>query len=211
MVTTPPSLSARGLCFAYDGHDVLHDVGLELPPGTVTAIAGPNGSGKSTLIEILAGVRTPRAGRVDADTPVALVLQRPAAPESLPVTVHDVVAMGTWGRSRRRDARAAIAEAIAAVDLAGFERRPLAGLSGGQRQRAMLAQGIVQDARVLLLDEPAANLDAASRERTRQILADQAAAGRAVACVSHDEASIAAADRVVRLEAGRRVGASTTF
>ncbi|WP_102159604.1 ATP-binding cassette domain-containing protein [Zhihengliuella halotolerans] len=204
---TQPLLTARGLCYAYEGHDVLHDVTLDLPPCTVTAIAGPNGSGKSTLIEILAGVRTQRAGTVNT-SPVALVVQRPTVPEALPVTVHDVVAMGTWGRNRPRDARGAIAAAITAVDLEGFERRPLSGLSGGQRQRALLAQGIVQDARVLLLDEPAANLDAASRQRTREILAEQAAGGRAIACVTHDEEAIAAADLVIRLEDGRRVDAS---
>ncbi|MCO1339900.1 hypothetical protein BJH93_13540 [Kocuria polaris] len=205
---TQPLLTARGLCYAYEGHDVLHDVGLDLPPGTVTAIAGPNGSGKSTLIEILAGVRTQRAGRVHSGR-VALVVQRPAVPEALPVTVHDVVAMGTWGRNRRRDAKSAIAAALATVDLEGFDHRPLSGLSGGQRQRALLAQGIVQDARVLLLDEPAANLDAASRERTRQILAEQAAGGRAIACVTHDEEAIAAADLVIRLEEGRRLDPSS--
>lgn len=208
---TQPALSANGLCYAYDGHDVLHDISLTLPHGSVTAIAGPNGSGKSTLIEILAGVRTPRSGRVDADGHVALVVQRPTVPEALPVTVHDVVAMGTWGRNRRRGAQDAIASALAAVNLEGFERRPLSGLSGGQRQRVLLAQGIVQDTHVLLLDEPAASLDAASRERTQRILADQASAGRAVACVTHDDEAIAAADLVICLESGQRVDPSTTF
>ncbi|GAA3712401.1 zinc ABC transporter ATP-binding protein AztA [Zhihengliuella alba] len=204
-----PALSARGLCFAYDGRDVLHDVGVDLQRGHVTAIAGPNGSGKSTLVELLAGVRRPRAGRVDRSAPVALVVQRPSVPEGLPVTVHDVVAMGTWrtDRARRRgEAKEAIAAAIERVGLQGLEGRQLRDLSGGQRQRALLAQGLVQETDVLLLDEPAANLDAASRERTRALLAAEAARGRAIACVSHDQAAIDAADSVIRLEAGRRVG-----
>lgn len=72
-------------------------VGLDLEWGTVTAIAGPNGAGKSTLIEILAGVRKPATGTLDREDDVALVVQRVTTPDALPLTVHDVVNMGTWG------------------------------------------------------------------------------------------------------------------
>lgn len=198
---------ATGLCYAHADVDVLHDVSVVLPSGAVTAVCGPNGAGKSTLVELLAGVRAPRRGHVSRTGRVALVVQRPAVPDSLPVTVRDVVTMGTWARRRpRAAARRAVEDAIARVDLVGLEDRPLATLSGGQRQRALLAQGIVQDADVLLLDEPAAGLDAASRETTRRILRAEAhGRGAAVACVTHDEESVRAADRVLRLEAGRVV------
>lgn len=205
MSTTPTVLlSAHGLCFAHDGTDVLHDVAVDLPRGTVTAVAGPNGAGKSTLVELLAGVRRPRRGVVRRTGSLALVVQRPAVPDALPVTVRDVVAMGTWARGTRRD-RGVVEGAIERVGLTGLAERPLSGLSGGQRQRALLAQGLVRSADVLLLDEPAAGLDAASRERTRQVLAEEAARGAAVACVTHDEASIDVADRVLRLVEGRVV------
>ncbi|TYL49888.1 ATP-binding cassette domain-containing protein [Nocardioides sp. BGMRC 2183] len=212
MPTSPAlrvAVRAHDLCYAHDGRDVLHDVSVTLPRGTVTAVAGANGAGKSTLVEILAGVRRPRRGSLERLGAVALVVQRPTAPDTLPVTVHDVVAMGTWARRRSSSpAPTAVDDAIERVGLRGLERRPLATLSGGQRQRALLAQGLVQRADVLLLDEPAAGLDAASRERTRFLLAEEAARGAAIACVTHDDADIDAADRVVRLEEGRLLGSS---
>jgi zinc/manganese transport system ATP-binding protein len=202
-----PALRARGLYYSFGDDDVLHDVDLDLPWGAVTAIAGPNGAGKSTLVELLAQVRSPRSGTVACVEEVALVVQRPTAPDSLPVTVRDVVTMGTWSTRLRRGARRLrVDEALDQVDLADLASRPFAALSGGQRQRALLAQGIARQARVFLLDEPAAGLDADSRERTRRLLATAAAEGAAVACVTHDEASIGAADVVVRMERGRRVG-----
>jgi zinc/manganese transport system ATP-binding protein len=201
---TPDVLTAHDLHFAHNGRDVLHGVSVALRSGTVTAVAGPNGAGKSTLVELLAGVRPPRRGVVTCRGSLALVVQRPAVPDTLPVTVHDVVAMGTWSRRRRiRPAPDAVAGAIDRVGLAGLADRPLASLSGGQRQRALLAQGLVQRADVLLLDEPAAGLDSLSRDRTRAVLAEEAARGAAVACVTHDDTSIAQADVVVRLEDGR--------
>jgi zinc/manganese transport system ATP-binding protein len=201
---TTHALAAHGLHFAHDGRDVLHGVSLRLSRGTVTAVAGPNGAGKSTLIELMAGVRTPRRGVVERLGSLALVVQRPAVPDTLPVTVRDVVAMGTWSRRRRdRPAPERVEQAIGRVGLADLADRPLASLSGGQRQRALLAQGLVQQADVLLLDEPAAGLDSLSRERTRTVLAEEAARGAAVACVTHDDASIEQADLVVRLQDGR--------
>ncbi len=212
-MTNHLALRARGLHFSFGDHAVLHDVDLDLPFGVVTAVAGPNGAGKSTLVELLAGVRTPQRGTIECLDDIALVVQRPETADSLPVTVRDVVTMGTWStRARRRDRpgrgerRSRVDEALHQVDLADLAARPFATLSGGQRQRALLAQGIVRRARVFLLDEPAAGLDAASRDRTRQLLAAAARDGAAVACVTHDDASIAAADLVVRLDNGRRVG-----
>ena len=197
------AVRARNLCFAHDGRDVLHDVSVTLPRGAVTAVAGPNGAGKSTLIEVLAGVRRPRRGMVERHGTLALVVQRPVAPDALPVTVRDVVSMGIWARRRRASPAGAVDEAIERVGLAGLTDRPLATLSGGQRQRALLAQGLVQRADILLLDEPAAGLDEASRDRTRELLAEEAARGAAIGCATHDDASSRAADRVVRLDEGR--------
>ncbi|GAB3286760.1 hypothetical protein GCM10027456_82710 [Kineosporia babensis] len=194
---------------------MLHGIDVDLPWGSVTAVAGPNGAGKSTLVEILAGVRTPSSGSVERAADVALVVQRPAAPDSLPLTVRDVVTMGTWQartpqshrkpRLSKAERRQNIEEALHRVQLADLAERPFAALSGGQRQRALLAQGIARQARIFLLDEPAAGLDAASRERTRAMLAAEAARGAAVACVTHDDESIDTADLVIRLEHGRRI------
>jgi zinc/manganese transport system ATP-binding protein len=194
------------VCFAYQHEDVLHDVSATMCFGEVTAIVGANGSGKSTLIELLAGVRRPRRGTVSREADVALVVQRPQVPDGLPVTARDVVEMGTWGpgpRLARVPRRAAVERALARVGMGPLAAHPFAGLSGGQRQRTLLAQGIVRDARILLLDEPAASLDDTSRARTRDILAEEAARGAAVICVTHDADATASADRVIRLEDGR--------
>lgn len=248
------AIRARSLTFAYGDTPVLTGIDVDLQRGAVTAVTGPNGAGKSTLIEILAGVRRPRSGSIERTDPVALVVQRPSAPDALPLTVRDVVTMGTWRRGRadgrsehradgrvhgggrlgrvhggdllgagggaagggasggagsggarsggalgRRRIRERVAEALERVELAELADRPFGALSGGQRQRALLAQGLVHGARILLLDEPAAGLDADSRDRTRLALAEEAARGVAVACVTHDPVSIEAADHVIRL------------
>ncbi|MET3862649.1 zinc/manganese transport system ATP-binding protein [Dietzia sp. 2505] len=206
-----PAISAHGLCYGYAGREVLHDVSVELTYGTVTAFAGPNGSGKSTLVELLAGVRSPLRGEVRRLGSVSLVVQRPAAPETLPLTVRDTVSMGTWGRRiSRREARGVVAEMIETVGLDGLESRPLTELSGGQRQRALLAQALASRADIVLMDEPDAGLDSASRQHIHELLAEQAGRGVAVGCASHDEAFVATADRVVRLEAGHATTHRTT-
>lgn len=206
------ALRARQLSYGFGSRSVLHGVDVDLPWGTVTAIAGPNGAGKSTLLEILAGVRDAMTGFVDRADPVALVVQRVSVPDALPLTVREVVAMGTWGstlgRWSRADAvarRGRVVEALERVQLAGLAGSPFTALSGGQRQRVLLAQGLASQARIFLLDEPAAGLDAESQGRTRAILAQEAARGAAVACVSHDQESIAAADHIITLRDGQRI------
>ena len=199
-------LCATGICFAYDDVDVLHDVDVALNRGCLTAIVGANGSGKSTLVEVLAGVRSPRSGEIDRRGEVALVVQRVRIPETLPLTVRETVAMGTWARRRpRREVAAAVDEALERVGLAELGGRSIHALSGGQRQRALIAQGIARESEILLLDEPAAGLDADSRARTREILTAEARRGRAIGWVTHDDEDVDCADAVVRLDAGRLV------
>lgn len=199
-----PAISARGLHYSYKGREVLHDVHIDLQRGAVTAIAGPNGSGKSTLLEILAGVRTPPKGEVRRSGEISLVVQRPSAPETLPLTVRDTVSMGTWGRRiGRLRARGIVSEMIDAVGLTGLDSRPLTELSGGQRQRTLLAQALARQSDIVLMDEPDAGLDSASRHHIHELLVDQAVRrGAAVGCATHDEGVIATADRIVRLESG---------
>lgn len=210
MPSSAYALRARHVHYNFGAVPALLDVNVDLAWGAVTAIAGPNGAGKSTLVEILAGVRRPIVGTVERASGIALVVQRVAPADTLPLTVHDVVAMGTWGVLAGRSSlitkaqrKERIAGALERVELAGLARRPFNELSGGQRQRAVLGQGIARQARIFLLDEPAAGLDIESRRRTRGILAAEARRGVAVACVSHDEEAIAAADAVVRLDGGR--------
>lgn len=192
----------------FDGRAAVSGVSLEADAGALTVIAGPNGAGKSTLLEVLAGTCEPASGVREVSRSIAFVPQRAAVPPRLPVTVRDVVAVGTWGRRGRArrttaDARVLVASALERLDLIELARRPFAAQSGGQQQRALLAQGVVRRAEVLLLDEPTTGLDAGSRLRIRQIMREEVDRGAAVVCVSHDEEVIADADRVIRLAAGR--------
>lgn len=204
MLSTPSAVVLEGVCYSYGGPDVLHDVSATFAPGEVTAVAGPNGSGKSTLVEVLSGVLRPRRGRIERAGDLALVVQRPHVPEHLPLTARDVVAMGTW-RNPRMGRRARSGAVDAALDRLGMSDRAatsLHALSGGQRQRVFLAQGIVANPDVLVLDEPSAGLDVDSVARTQVILAEEARRGAVVVCVTHDDDAIDRADRVVRLSAG---------
>ncbi|QIS43810.1 ATP-binding cassette domain-containing protein [Clavibacter capsici] len=205
-----PAALLHAVHVAFGDRRALDGVDLRLDPGTLTAIAGPNGAGKSTLLEVVAGTRVPTSGTRTAVAEAAFVPQRAAVPDHLPMTVRDVVTVGAWGRAGRwrrldADARAAVDDAMDRLGIASLAAQPLGALSGGQRQRALLAQGLARGARLLLLDEPTTGLDAASAERIRAILRSEADRGVAVACVSHDPAVLADADRVVRLEEGRVV------
>lgn len=200
-----PAVTVRDLHFAYAATPVLRGVTLTLFSGELTAIAGANGSGKSTLLELVAGVRSPAHGTIALRGDLSLVLQQPDAPRTLPLTGRETVAIGTWKHGFRMsssDRRRAVTRALDRVGMSTLSDRPLSTLSGGQRQRIFVAQGIVRKPDILLLDEPASGLDAASTERTQQILVEEAARGASVICVTHDHAAIAAADRVIRLTDG---------
>lgn len=206
--TTPgPVVRLRDIRVDFGDRTALRDVVLDLHAGAVTVVAGPNGAGKSTLLEVVAGTRVPTRGSCSTTGAAAFVPQRAGVSDLLPITVRDVVAVGTWGRLgawRRADAaaRAAVDAALRRLEIRDLRRRPYAALSGGQRQRALLAQGIVARADLLLLDEPTTGLDAASGARIRAVMAEEAARGAAVVCVSHDPAVVGAADRVVTLADG---------
>ena len=112
--------------------------------------------------------------------------------------------MATWRRRLpRRASRRMAPEALSRVRLEGFANRPFAALPGGQRHRVLLAQALAQNDPTLLLDEPAAGLDDASRQRILQVLREEAKLGTAIAVVSHDAQALALTDRTLRLEAGR--------
>jgi zinc/manganese transport system ATP-binding protein len=196
---------------AFDGVDVVCGVDVQFVRGELAVIAGPNGAGKSTLLEVLAGTRMPRRGIRSVGGSVAFVPQRAAIPPRLPVTVRDVVSVGAWGRLglwRRLDAsaRASVSQSLSRLEISDLAASPYAALSGGQQQRALLAQGLARRADILLLDEPTTGLDAESGVRIRSVLRAEADRGVAVVCVSHDSALLEAADRIVRVEAGRVVG-----
>jgi zinc/manganese transport system ATP-binding protein len=152
----------------YGRRPAVHHLAGTIAPGSLTAVVGPNGAGKSTLLKGIVGTLRPLQGRIEFSTgPGARMAYLPQAADldrTFPVSVYDLVAMGLWSRSGllggigRKD-RARIEEALAAVGLTGFERRPIGTLSGGQMQRALFARLLLQDASVILLDEPFTAID----------------------------------------------------
>ena len=211
-----PAARAAGLDLAHGEHVVLRDASFALPTGAVTALIGPNGAGKTTLLHALAGLLPPRRGQLEVAAAsrrggVAYVLQSTTVSPRLPLTVRETVTMGryaTAGALRRLGPadRAAVDRALEAVGLTDLARRPLHELSGGQRQRALVAQGLAQDADLLLLDEPITGLDLVSRQHILDAIAAARAAGKAVVVSTHDLGDAAAADHLLLL-AGRVVAA----
>lgn len=186
------------------GQLALRDVSLRIEPGTITAVIGPNGAGKSTLFGLISGRLRPTSGRIEIAGAVAEVLQSTTVDPQVRLTVHDVVCMGRYpncGTLRRLRAadRAAVDAALGRVELSPLANRTLDELSGGQRQRALIAQGIAQDAPVLLLDEPAAGLDGVSQRRVLDVMRELADAGRTVVFSTHHLPDIDCADTVIAL------------
>ncbi|MFG1999142.1 zinc ABC transporter ATP-binding protein AztA [Spirillospora sp. NPDC048911] len=202
------AIALHGIDAGYGTERVLTGISAELPRGRVTALLGHNGSGKSTLLGVLAGLHPPSAGTVRCDGRPALVLQHTAVSAALPLSVRDAVAMGRWRRLgwwRRTAARdrAVVRDCLERVDATGLARRQFAELSGGQRQRVLIAQGLAQESGVLLLDEPAAGLDAAARERVLAIIDEITAAGTTVVHATHDDDAARRAHHCLLLERGR--------
>lgn len=213
-----PVVTARSLALSRGGRVVLEVGDLDIGPG-VTSLVGPNGSGKSTLLHAIAGllptgrdvlrVFGESAGAVRRR--VAYVLQAQHAPAHMPVTVREIVALGRAaerGAFRRlgRADRTIVDGAIDRVGLGALASRHLGDLSGGERQRSFVAQGLAQDAQLLLLDEPTAGLDLESSEQIRAVLLEERSAGRTVVVATHDLGDAARSDHVV-LVAGRLVAA----
>jgi ABC-type Mn/Zn transport systems, ATPase component len=157
----------RDLTLGYNSHPAVHHLNGVVARGSLTAVVGANGSGKSTLMKGIVGVLKPMAGScaVSPGVSVAYLPQQSELDRTFPARVFDLVSLGLWprrgllGRHRRED-REAIMKALMAVGLEGFEKRPIDTLSGGQLQRALFARVLVQDADLILLDEPFNAVDA---------------------------------------------------
>lgn len=188
----PPAIEIENLTLAYEGRPAVHHLSGRFAPGSLTAVVGPNGAGKSTLLRALAGLHPPAGGRISGTAgQVALLPQASALDRSFPIAALDVVLFGHWpkaGAFRRLDrrARAEAEAALAAVGLAGFEDRPVASLSAGQFQRLLFARLLVQDAPILLLDEPFTALDERTAADMLGLLHRWHGEGRTVVAVLHD-------------------------
>ena len=193
--TMLPMIRLDNLTLGYDRHPAVHHLSGEIPAGALVAVVGPNGAGKSTLLKGLAGELRPIGGRIVlAELPpggLAYMPQRGEIDHSFPISVFEVVAMGLWheigafgglSRSQRERVRAA----LAAVGMSGFESRPIGSLSGGQLQRARFARLMLQDAPLILLDEPFAAIDSRTVDDLVALILGWHAEGRTILTVVHD-------------------------
>lgn len=194
-----PVIELHNLTLGYDRHPAVHHVSLRIAPGSLVALVGPNGAGKSTLIKALAGELRPISGTVGrlAGQRVAWLPQHNGLDTSFPIDVRRMVAMGLWHRVGAlgrftAEHRRLCSEALAAVGLSGFESRGLDTLSGGQLQRALFARLILQDAPVVLLDEPFAAVDNRTSSDLLALLHRWQQQGKTVIVVLHDLAQVRA-------------------
>jgi ABC-type Mn2+/Zn2+ transport system ATPase subunit len=192
-------LHIRGLVAGYGGEPTLRDVSLDLPQGSITGVVGPNGSGKSTLLKAILGL-TPevsgevRVGEMEADRVrrrIAYVPQRDAVDWGFPITAGEVVMMGRYprlGLVRRPGPadRTRVAEALDRVGIQSLAGRQIGALSGGQQQRVFLARALVQEASVLLLDEPMTGVDQATEQAINGLLHELRDGGAIVMITTHD-------------------------
>jgi manganese/zinc/iron transport system ATP- binding protein len=194
----------RDLAAGYGDGLVLRDVTLEIAPGTLVGVIGPNGSGKSTLLKAILGLTPVVRGGVHLDGRpiagqrhrIAYVPQREAVDWSFPVTAGQVVLMGRyphlgWLGMPGAPDRDAVAEALRRVGMDHLADRQIGSLSGGQQQRVFLARALVQEAAVLLLDEPMTGVDQATEHVIVSLLRQLRDAGTTILHASHDLESAA--------------------
>lgn len=194
-------LQFSNVTLGYDRHPAVHHLTGELASGALLAVIGPNGAGKSTLFRGLAGILKPLAGSIslcglDARD-IAYLPQTADIDRSFPITVFDFVGTGLWRATGLfggigATERGRIARALAAVGLTGFENRSIGTLSGGQLQRLLFARVLLQDARLIVLDEPFNAIDARTAADLLMLVKHWHAEGRTVLAALHDIDLVAA-------------------
>jgi zinc/manganese transport system ATP-binding protein len=194
---TPPTIALRDLTLGYDRHPAVHHLDGDIAPGALLAVCGPNGAGKSTLIKSIVGIVKPMGGAVDFGgarekrEEIAYLPQAAQIDLGFPIDVFDMAAMGLWRNiglfgGLRAAEKHKVREALAAVGLTGFERRQIGALSGGQAQRLLFARLMLQDASVILLDEPFSAIDERTVEDLLALIARWREEGRTIVAVLHD-------------------------
>jgi zinc/manganese transport system ATP-binding protein len=192
---TPSGIHLRNVTIAYGRHPAVHHLNGTFAPGSLTAVAGPNGAGKSTLLKALMNELPLASGTIDRDQmPINDIGYLPQAADidrRFPLTVGDAVLLGAW---RQTGAFRAVSlanateagRALSAVGLTGFERRHIGSLSAGQFQRVLFARLLLQNAKVVLLDEPFTAIDARTTRDLLAIVQRWHQDGRMVIAVLHD-------------------------
>ncbi len=197
MTPRGPELRIEHLTATHRRHPAVHHLSASFAPGSLTAIVGPNGAGKTTLLRAVAGLHPVEEGRVsvsraDGTKPrVALLPQQSGMDRAFPILCRDVVLQGLWSRLGAfrgvgAAERARASTALDAVGLGGFEKRPVGDMSAGQFQRLLFARLLVQDADLILLDEPFNAVDARTAADLLAVLKRWHGEGRTVVAVLHD-------------------------
>jgi zinc/manganese transport system ATP-binding protein len=210
------ALAVSGLTVRFGARTVLDDVSFKLDRGSVAGLIGSNGAGKTTLLRAILGQQALNAGRVEIDGQIGYVPQKFSLDPDMPLRGRDLVGLGLDGQrfgpvlpSRRRRER--VAEMLDAVGAGAFADTRVGRLSGGEQQRILVAHALIGQPRVLLLDEPLANLDLSSAKQTVELLARLAREHDLAVLVSAHELNqlLPVLDRVVYLADGRAVAGST--
>ena len=197
MTAPATALQLRGLAAGYDARWAIEDVSIDVPAGRLVGVIGPNGSGKSTLLRAILGLVPRRHGTVTIDgnpldrRRVAYVPQRELVDWSFPISAGQVVTMGRYPTigpiaGPRRQDRDAVDAALARVGMSDLADRQIGALSGGQQQRVFLARALVQEASILMLDEPMTGVDLATEETISTLMRELRDAGTTVIYATHD-------------------------
>ncbi|BBO91303.1 ABC transporter ATP-binding protein [Desulfosarcina ovata] len=212
-------LCIEGLCFHYNKTAILENIGIDLHRGQMLSIVGPNGTGKTTLLKCIAGIATPRSGkilidgvdmsrmsRMDHAKRIGYVPQ--SSPGKFPITVFDAVLMGrrpymTW-RPSEKDLEA-VANVLKSLNLENIALRDFDQLSGGQKQKVLLARAVAQETDYLLMDEPTSNLDLKHQMEVLEMVSGMVKKSGVAAMLAMHDLNLAArfSDRIVMLNKGR--------
>jgi len=190
-------ISLVNLQVGYQGNAVTPLLNGTFPAGSMTALIGANGCGKSTLLKTLAGLLPPVSGQLMLDRAlnIAWLPQQSGIEKNFPVSVFDLVAMGCWRRcgwfgAVDRQMKQKVMTALEQVNMSGFAAAQPGTLSGGQLQRVLFARLLVQDASLLLLDEPFTGIDTATIQLLLALLQERHRAGATLIVVLHDMATV---------------------
>jgi ABC-type Mn2+/Zn2+ transport system ATPase subunit len=190
-VTSSVLATTHELAAGYGRLPVIEEVTFAVKPGERIALLGPNGGGKTTLLRVLLGELRPMQGTLEVRGRAATVPQTERSRLDFPVSALDVALMGAlprlpwWKRPGGAD-RELAREALGRVGVAGRAGDTFGDLSGGQRQRVLIARGLVQDAELLLLDEPFSGLDVPAAQSLETLIAELAREGRGIVIATHD-------------------------
>ena len=197
-------VAATDFATGYDGSPAISEVSFNLTPGQRLALLGPNGGGKTTLLRAMLGELRTLSGRLEVRVDCGTVPQTERSRLDYPVSAREVAVMGAlsrlpWWRRPGRAERDSASAALDRVGLSALAEQTFGKLSAGQRQRVLIARGLVQDARLMLLDEPFSGLDTQSAGLLEGLIAELAAEGRAVVIATHDLAQAQRWDMVLCL------------